>query len=194
MSLAPEISTPDLAQSRLTAEKVSLAYGSQLIVGGLSVEIPNRSFTVIVGGNGCGKSTLLRGLARLLRPRSGQVVLDGEPIESYQSKAVARRLSLLPQAQSAPDGIAVVDLVARGQVPAPVAAAAVDACRRAGGPGGVGGDQHHRAGRPRHRRAVRRTTPAGLAGHGARPAGRDRAAQGLRRATVGCGPGRPDTP
>jgi len=94
-----------------------LAYDQRTIVRGLDVAIPDGSFTVIVGANGCGKSTLLRGLARMLAPKAGTVLLDGEQIRSLPSKEVARRLGLLPQGPIAPDGITVADLVGRGRYP-----------------------------------------------------------------------------
>lgn len=103
--------------SRLQAQAVTLGYDKRVISEDLTVAIPDGSFTVIVGANGCGKSTLLRGLARLLRPGAGSVVLDGRAIGRYSSKEVARRIGLLPQAQVAPDGITVADLVGRGRYP-----------------------------------------------------------------------------
>ncbi|MGL3807818.1 ABC transporter ATP-binding protein [Paeniglutamicibacter sp. R2-26] len=103
--------------NRLRAEGISLGYEGREISKDLSVEIPDGSFTVIVGPNACGKSTLLRGLSRLLAPSSGQVVLDGKAIESYKAKEVARRLGLLPQSSLAPDGITVAELVSRGRYP-----------------------------------------------------------------------------
>ena len=102
---------------RLRAEGVTIGYSEHPVSKGLSVEIPDDSFTVIVGPNACGKSTLLRALSRLLKPSHGQVVLDGEAITSYKAKEVARRLGLLPQTSIAPDGITVADLVARGRYP-----------------------------------------------------------------------------
>jgi ABC-type cobalamin/Fe3+-siderophores transport system ATPase subunit len=75
------------------------------------------SFTVIVGPDACGKSTLLRGLSGLLTPQHGAVLLDGAEIGSYRAKEVARRLGLLPQGTTAPEGITVADLVARGWYP-----------------------------------------------------------------------------
>ncbi|MGH3432515.1 MAG: ABC transporter ATP-binding protein, partial [Thermocrispum sp.] len=83
----------------------------------LDLRVPDGSFTVIVGPNACGKSTLLKGLARMLKPSTGAVYLDGEVISSYRTKEVARRLGLLPQTSIAPNGIAVGDLVARGRYP-----------------------------------------------------------------------------
>ena len=83
--------------------------------GGLSD--PDSGFTAIVGPNACGKSTLLRALARMLKPRAGSVLLDGVAIGSLPTRDVARRLGLLPQSATAPDGITVADLVARGRHP-----------------------------------------------------------------------------
>jgi iron complex transport system ATP-binding protein len=102
---------------RLTAESVTLGYDQRIIAEDLSVEIPDNSFTVIVGPNACGKSTLLRALSRMLKPSEGRVLLDGHAIGSMPAKKVARTLGLLPQSSIAPDGITVADLVARGRYP-----------------------------------------------------------------------------
>ncbi|WP_104116229.1 ABC transporter ATP-binding protein [Arthrobacter sp. B1805] len=101
----------------LSAEDLTLAYDQRVVVEGLSVEVPAGRVTVIVGANACGKSTLLRGLARLLKPAKGTVVLNGSDIHTQSTKAVARVLGLLPQTPVAPDGISVADLVGRGRYP-----------------------------------------------------------------------------
>ncbi len=101
----------------LKAENLTLAYDDHTVVSDLTVELPAGQVTVIVGANACGKSTLLRGLARLLKPASGAVMLDGRDIHSLPTKQVAKTLGLLPQTPSAPDGISVADLVGRGRYP-----------------------------------------------------------------------------
>ncbi|MEV5439072.1 ABC transporter ATP-binding protein [Streptomyces sp. NPDC052682] len=103
--------------NRLSAQDVTLAYDQRVIAEQLSVEIPDHSFTVIVGPNACGKSTLLRALSRMLKPSQGRVLLDGQVIQSMPAKKVARTLGLLPQSSIAPDGITVADLVGRGRYP-----------------------------------------------------------------------------
>ncbi|MEV0527251.1 ABC transporter ATP-binding protein [Streptomyces sp. NPDC050439] len=105
------------AVNRLVADDVTLGYDQRVIAEKLSVEIPDNSFTVIVGPNACGKSTLLRALSRMLKPSAGRVLLDGNVIQSMPAKKVARTLGLLPQSSIAPDGITVGDLVARGRYP-----------------------------------------------------------------------------
>jgi iron complex transport system ATP-binding protein len=102
----------------LGTREVSFAYpGGPLVVENLTVDIPVGRITSIIGPNGCGKSTLLRGLARLLAPQAGTVILDGQSIQSQKTKDVAKQIGLLPQGPVVPDGILVEDLVARGRYP-----------------------------------------------------------------------------
>ncbi|WP_243399901.1 ABC transporter ATP-binding protein [Arthrobacter glacialis] len=101
----------------LSGRGLSLGYDGRQISVALDVVIPPGSFTAIIGPNACGKSTLLRALSRLLKPTAGEVFLAGRDIHGYKTRDVARRLALLPQQSSAPDGITVADLVARGRFP-----------------------------------------------------------------------------
>ncbi|SDP72375.1 iron complex transport system ATP-binding protein [Pedococcus dokdonensis] len=103
--------------ARLVAREVTLGYDDRVVVDRVSAELPHGQVTVIVGANACGKSTLLRGLARLLKPRGGEVLLDGKSIHGTPTKEVARTLGLLPQNPIAPEGVTVVDLVGRGRTP-----------------------------------------------------------------------------
>ncbi|MEU4537171.1 ABC transporter ATP-binding protein [Streptosporangium sp. NPDC023825] len=102
---------------RLQAVDVKLGYGDRVVVDGLDLGIEAGTVTTIIGPNGCGKSTLLRALGRLLKPSGGEVLLDGKRIDRMPSKEVARVLGVLPQAPSAPEGLTVADLVARGRHP-----------------------------------------------------------------------------
>jgi len=94
-----------------------LGYGDRVVVDGVDVAVPTGRISVVVGANACGKSTLLRGMARLLAPRGGCVLLDGRALHQAPTREVARRLGLLPQSPVAPEGITVGDLVARGRAP-----------------------------------------------------------------------------
>jgi len=96
---------------------LSLAYDSQVIIEKLSTTITTGEITALVGPNGCGKSTLLRGLARLLKPQTGEVLLDGKAIHSLPTKELAKQLGILPQGPTAPEGLTVYDLVAQGRYP-----------------------------------------------------------------------------
>ncbi|GIV97591.1 MAG: iron-enterobactin transporter ATP-binding protein [Herpetosiphonaceae bacterium] len=103
--------------SMLEAEQLSLGYDGPAIVDQLNLVVTAGSMTVLVGPNGCGKSTLLRGLARILKPRSGAVYLDGKIIQKLPTREVALRLGFLPQSPLAPEGMTVRDLIAQGRFP-----------------------------------------------------------------------------
>ncbi|ARF76561.1 cobalamin/Fe3+-siderophore ABC transporter ATP-binding protein [Kitasatospora albolonga] len=105
------------APVRLRARGLTLGYGQHPVIEGLDLEIPHGSFTAVVGPNGCGKSTLLRAFGRLIKPRAGEVLLDGTPIHRMPTRQVAHLVGLLPQSPVAPEGISVADLVARGRHP-----------------------------------------------------------------------------
>ncbi|WUI35264.1 ABC transporter ATP-binding protein [Nocardia sp. NBC_00416] len=94
-----------------------MGYGDRRVVEGLDLKIAPGLVTTVIGPNGCGKSTVLRALARLLRPQSGQVLLDGKAIATMKTKEVARTVGMLPQTPVAPEGLTVGDLVARGRHP-----------------------------------------------------------------------------
>jgi iron complex transport system ATP-binding protein len=103
--------------SYLTAQQLTLSYENTCIVEKLSFDIPDGQVTVLVGPNGCGKSTLLRGISRLLKPRGGTVVLDGQDVWKLPTKELAKRLGILPQGPVAPEGLTVHELVAQGRYP-----------------------------------------------------------------------------
>ncbi|MDO5493009.1 MAG: ABC transporter ATP-binding protein [Nesterenkonia sp.] len=103
--------------SRLRTESLHAGYEGRPVLADLSIEIPDGSFTVILGPNACGKSTLLRSLVRLIRPTDGSVLLDGASVASIPTKQLARTVGLLPQSSQAPEGITVADLVSRGRHP-----------------------------------------------------------------------------
>ncbi|WP_037266882.1 ABC transporter ATP-binding protein [Roseivivax halodurans] len=103
--------------SSLRAEGITAGYGRSLVLRDLDLSLPASGICAIVGANACGKSTLLRCLARLLRPDRGQVLLDGRSLRDIPTRELARRLGLLPQSPTAPDGITVADLVGYGRHP-----------------------------------------------------------------------------
>src|SRR3954447_7349693 len=101
----------------LESRNLTLSYGGRPVVQDLTAALPPGEVSIIVGANACGKSTLLRGLARLLRPGAGTVLLDGKDIHARSTREVAKVLGLLPQSPVAPDGLTVAELVGRGRYP-----------------------------------------------------------------------------
>ncbi|AGB42205.1 ABC-type cobalamin/Fe3+-siderophore transport system, ATPase component [Halobacteroides halobius DSM 5150] len=101
----------------LETKSLVLSYGEEPIIDDLNIKIPKGKITVFIGSNGCGKSTLLRSLARLLKPKKGAVLLDGEKINNLSTKEVAKRLAILPQSPLTPEGLTVFELVKQGRYP-----------------------------------------------------------------------------
>ncbi|PAV27599.1 cobalamin/Fe(3+)-siderophore ABC transporter ATP-binding protein [Virgibacillus profundi] len=99
------------------AEQIVAGYDNKKVIQGVSLVIPSNKISVIIGANASGKSTLLKTLARLLKPTSGKITLDGKPIKKIPPKQLARVLGLLPQSPIVPEGISVADLVGRGRFP-----------------------------------------------------------------------------
>jgi len=101
----------------LETKSLTLSYGNEAIIDQLSLKIPKSKITVLIGSNGCGKSTLLRSLARLLKPQSGSIILDGYEMTKLSTKEIAKRLAILPQGPVAPEGLTVLQLVKQGRYP-----------------------------------------------------------------------------
>ena len=102
---------------QLSAFELTLGYENQVIIDSFTTCLRPGEITTLVGPNGCGKSTLLRGLARLLKPNGGSVLLDGKSIHQIKTKDLARQLGILPQGPTAPDGMTVHELVSQGRYP-----------------------------------------------------------------------------
>ncbi|WP_067135388.1 ABC transporter ATP-binding protein [Microtetraspora malaysiensis] len=103
-------------EEALGARGLVVGYRGHEVIDGLDLALMRGRITAIIGANGCGKSTLLWALSRLL-PSEGTVVLDGRDTATLSTREIARRLSVLPQGPSAPEGLTVADLVARGRYP-----------------------------------------------------------------------------
>lgn len=101
----------------LSSVALSLGYGGTSIVRGLEMKVETGRTTGLIGANGSGKSTILRGLARLLKPISGSVLIDGRSVHAMKTRDIAKRLAILPQGPLAPEGITVTELAMQGRYP-----------------------------------------------------------------------------
>ncbi|MEC0088991.1 ABC transporter ATP-binding protein [Paenibacillus macquariensis] len=101
----------------LNVDRIATGYSNKLIINDLSVSIPENKITTIIGPNGCGKSTLLKAISRVLKTKSGAVYLDGRAIHQLETREVAKRMAILPQTASAPEGLTVFELISYGRFP-----------------------------------------------------------------------------
>ncbi|NJL44687.1 MAG: ABC transporter ATP-binding protein [Leptolyngbyaceae cyanobacterium SM2_3_12] len=101
----------------LAAQNLSGGYDHRLIVQATDLVVERGEWLCLVGANGSGKSTLLRLLSRILKPQGGRVILAGRDLQTLSPTAVARKLALLPQQQTLPEGLTVQQLVSLGRSP-----------------------------------------------------------------------------
>ena len=106
-----------IMQTAVKTESLSIGYTDRLLFENLDLHIPRGEISVFVGSNGCGKSTLLRSIARLLKPTTGSVLLEGKDVNRMSSKDVAKKMGILPQSPVSPEGLTVLDLVKQGRYP-----------------------------------------------------------------------------
>lgn len=100
------------------ARGISYAYaGGPPVVREVSLQVEQASMTAVVGANGSGKSTLIRMLAGLLRPASGEILLDGIRLAEWQPRARAREIAYMPQVTAAAFPFRVIDVVLSGRAP-----------------------------------------------------------------------------
>ena len=77
---------------------ITAGYGGETVLRDFSVRFSPGKITGILGRNGCGKSTLLKTAAGLLRPMSGEVLVDGRPSVTTPPRSWQDRLPSCPRA------------------------------------------------------------------------------------------------
>lgn len=107
----------DSAPPRLAVRGLSVGYLGRQVIENLDLEFAPGRMTAVIGANACGKSTLLGALARIIPLSGGRVTLDGADTASMPRRRFAQHVGLLPQHPTAPDGLTVAELVARGRHP-----------------------------------------------------------------------------
>ncbi|ECL7897097.1 TPA: ABC transporter ATP-binding protein [Listeria innocua] len=97
---------------------VSFSYnGTDAILKNVSFTIQKNKINTIVGPNGSGKSTLLEILARLLSPKSGEVLLEGKSIFEWKAKEFAQNVAIVHQNNILPSELTVKELLYFGRLP-----------------------------------------------------------------------------
>ncbi|MBR5730597.1 MAG: ABC transporter ATP-binding protein [Firmicutes bacterium] len=99
---------------RISGLKVSFEAGE--VLRGVDAEFPEGKISVIIGPNGSGKSTTVKSLLRLVDAASGEISIDGEPLDSFTQKELAKKVAYLPQGRNVPD-ITVGNMVMHGRFP-----------------------------------------------------------------------------
>jgi ABC-type branched-subunit amino acid transport system ATPase component len=94
---------------------VYAGYGGGDVLQGVELDVPEGSVCCIVGPNGAGKSTVLRAVSGLLRPRKGDVQLEGTSLcGMHPSRILAMGVSQVPQSNALFPGLTVRENVLMG--------------------------------------------------------------------------------
>lgn len=105
----------------LHTERLSIGYPSNkentLVAENIRVTLNLGKLTGLIGSNGTGKSTLLRTLSGVQPPLSGSVILDGQPLTSYDAASLAVKRSLVLTERLPASDLTVFELVALGRQP-----------------------------------------------------------------------------
>jgi ATP-binding cassette subfamily C protein len=86
-------------ESAIRLDEVSFAYGNKKVLEKLSLKIPTRALTTIIGPSGAGKTTLIDLIIGLYQPDSGTIYLDDMPLSDIDLKQWRRKIGYVPQEQ-----------------------------------------------------------------------------------------------
>ncbi len=100
----------------LEIKNVSFSYGKFSVLYDISFGVKKGEVVSVLGMNGVGKSTLLKCINGILRPQSGEVLVDGRDIKRMNRIEIARKISYVPQRPEVPS-VTVFDAVLLGRKP-----------------------------------------------------------------------------
>jgi iron complex transport system ATP-binding protein len=101
----------------LDVVEIGVSYGERDVLHGVSLSVAAGEVVGLVGPNGCGKTTLLKAVAGAVPLRSGEVLIEGEPVAGLSGRERARRVAVLPQLAGLPPRLRALDAVVMGRTP-----------------------------------------------------------------------------
>ena len=85
----------------LKVENLRFEYGTHLVLNGIQFKEDRGSLVAILGKNGSGKTTLLKNINRILKPRTGNVLIDEKAVDRMTRPEIARHFAYVPQRSDA---------------------------------------------------------------------------------------------
>jgi iron complex transport system ATP-binding protein len=101
----------------MVLDGVSFEVSGKVLLDPMTLDLPERGVTGLVGQNGSGKSTLIKILARQQSATRGSISFAGRPLQSWGEREFARKVAYLPQHTPLAAGLKVRELVALGRYP-----------------------------------------------------------------------------
>ncbi|NPB09553.1 MAG: ABC transporter ATP-binding protein [Thermodesulfobacteria bacterium] len=82
----------------LAVRNLTTTYGPVVALKNVSLHVGEGEIVCLIGANGAGKSTLMLSIMGVVKPRSGEILFEGEPIQKKDPpEVVARGISLVPE-------------------------------------------------------------------------------------------------
>ena len=98
----------------LEIRDLRFSYGEREVLKGLSFSAEYGELLSVLGPNGVGKSTLFRCILGLLKPQSGQCLIDGKSTAGFSAKELAAHIAYIPQSHYPTFNYSVMDMVLMG--------------------------------------------------------------------------------
>ena len=93
----------------LKVTNLSVSYGHVEALRGIDVEVNKGQIVSIIGANGAGKTTLLRTISGLVKPQTGKIECEGEPLPRKPSQIVAKGVVHVPEGRKCFSGLTIRD-------------------------------------------------------------------------------------
>ncbi|MBG5929548.1 ABC transporter ATP-binding protein [Providencia rettgeri] len=103
--------------SIVSLQEVAIGYHGTAIIDGINLSLPKGEISSLLGANGCGKTTLMKTLLGLLPAIKGEILLNGQGIQTFKPREIAKTVAYVPQAHDTPFTFTVVDMVMMGLTP-----------------------------------------------------------------------------
>ena len=110
-----EVDDSDRAIPAIEFRNVTMMFDDRKVLDNLSFRVMKGETKIILGGSGCGKSTTIKLVLGLLKPDSGQILVDGEDVTNYseeQMTRVRKKIGMIFQEGALFDSLSVYENVA----------------------------------------------------------------------------------
>lgn len=98
-------------------KNISKKYRDTFVLKNVTTCLPEGKLVAFVGSNGAGKSTMINIVSRLIEPTDGEVIIDGKELRCWDSRELAKTLTILGQTLHTPARLTVEELVRFGRFP-----------------------------------------------------------------------------
>jgi iron complex transport system ATP-binding protein len=101
----------------LEMQSVSLGYNHEPVLKDVTLRAAPGELVGLIGPNGSGKSTIIKALSRIIHPKAGRILLDGQDINSIPRRELACLIGVVPQMPLLPSTFTAFEIVLMGRNP-----------------------------------------------------------------------------